>query len=484
MEETVPSDTITPPEDLTPDEKRSLLFNVSCSLEILMKDFDKDWWPLVSNIWTQWNSHTQVNGNVRKVFACRFTKHRVSSTRSKENIPNEKRRVTKIRPSKICNAKIRVWWLVSLKIVKVERYNNSSEHTHSLLESDRLKRSQATRTLVEKEAVKNYSPPAITSAIKEYASKLGLGASVSELKRKEVANIKYKVRGPMEAHLTCNSGLRSDISESVSFLIEKGYQVENYCVSHQSAKTTKGFVFAHPKQLEKLQRHGWLTLIDSTHKTNKYDWRLFTLYVRDTYGSWDVGAHFFVSNEDCDTVSEALKIIRSKCRQWSPRYFLLDQSGIEAKGIKKAFPGISAGEQQCDVILCVVHVMRTWMTKIYDKKTRDIMNAAMHKRTKALWARQHSPLLLQVTSTNPLESYHNELKRLTSFSHGLIGAAHNIINVDCKKRSESEVTAFDFHTKKISAYGVDNDIIEEIHKFPFPLQRLLVEEARAVMSRI
>ena len=39
----------------------------------------------------------------------------------------------------------------------------------------------------------------------------------------------------------------------------------------------------------------------------------------------------------------------------------------------------------------------------------------------ALWARQHSPLLLQVTSTNPLESYHSELKRLTSSLHGLIG---------------------------------------------------------------
>src|SRR5207245_1188156 len=39
----------------------------------------------------------------------------------------------------------------------------------------------------------------------------------------------------------------------------------------------------------------------------------------------------------------------------------------------------------------------------------------------ALWARQHSPLLLQVTTTNPLESYHSELKRLTSSLHGLIG---------------------------------------------------------------
>src|SRR5205085_2904314 len=89
------------------------------------------------------------------------------------------------------------------------------------------------------------------------------------------------------------------------------------------------------------------------------------------------------------------------------------------------------------------------------KKIWDIMIAAMHKRTKigceslvqdaidkctvpsiqnyirrnyirntqqwALWARQHSPLLLQVTSTNPLESYHSELKRSSSPKYGLIG---------------------------------------------------------------
>ena len=104
------------------------------------------------------------------------------------------------------------------------------------------------------------------------------------MQRKEVANIKYKVRGPMETHLMCNSDLKSDILKTVCFLKEKGYYVENYHVSHQSVKTTKGIVFAHPKQLEKLQCYGWLTLIDSTHKTNKYDWYLFTLYIRDTYG--------------------------------------------------------------------------------------------------------------------------------------------------------------------------------------------------------
>src|SRR5437764_12648112 len=117
--------------NLTPDEKRNLLFDVNCSLEIQMEDFDKNWWPLASNIWTQWNLYKQENGNVRKDFTCRFTKHRESSTRKKENIPNEKRRITKIRPSKLCHAKIRVLWLVSSKIVKVERYKDSPDHTHS-----------------------------------------------------------------------------------------------------------------------------------------------------------------------------------------------------------------------------------------------------------------------------------------------------------------------------------------------------------------
>ena len=208
---------------------------------------------------------------------------------------------------------IKVFWISSLKVVQVERYKNSPNHTHSLPEVDRMKRPKVIRSLVEIEAAKNYSPPAITSAVKEYATlELGLGECVRELKCKEVTNIKYKIRRPMETHLIGNSNLKLDISESVSYLTEQGYFVENY---RNSQRSTKGVVFAHPEQLKKLERHGWLTLIDSTHKTNRYDWRLFTLYVRDTYGCWNVGAHFFVSSEDADTVAEALTIIRNKyCR--------------------------------------------------------------------------------------------------------------------------------------------------------------------------
>ncbi|CAG8709186.1 12873_t:CDS:2, partial [Cetraspora pellucida] len=398
--------------------------------------------------------------------------HNESSTR-KEGIPSEKRRKTKVRPAGQCFAKIKVLHLVTDQVVQVERYLNSPDHAHTLEDSEKLKRSKAVRVLVEREAVKNYPSPAITSAIKEYATvNLGLSESIKELRCKEVANIKYKVRGSQNAPLIGNMQLALDIREN---------------------------------QLEKLQRFGWLTLLDSTHKTNRHDWCLFSLYIRDSHGCWNVGAHFFVSKEDSSTVAEALKIIKKL-------------GDIEGNAITLAFLGLQAGEQECSTIFCTIHVMRTWMSKVYDVKTRNEMIKAMHKQTKigykevvqqaadkcpvptiqkyivrnykknthqwALWARQHSPLLMQVTSTNPIESYHSELKRMTSPYHGLIGACHNIVAVDAKKWSDAEYVAFEFHTKKISAFGVDQEILNEVHKFPYPIQKKVIDEIFAVAKRL
>ncbi|RGB40502.1 hypothetical protein C1646_753225 [Rhizophagus diaphanus] len=193
--------------NLTPNEKRDLLFDVNRTLEIPMEVFNDEWWPLDSNIWTKWNSYEYVNGDIQKFFAYRFMKHRESSTREKENILNEKRRITKTRPPDVCSAMIKVLWIASLEVVQVE-------------------------SLVEIEVAKNYPPPAITSAVKEYAMlELDLGECIRELKRKEVTNIKYKIRGPTETRLIGNSNLKSDILESVSFLTEQEYLVKNFRVS-------------------------------------------------------------------------------------------------------------------------------------------------------------------------------------------------------------------------------------------------------------
>ncbi|CAG8809564.1 41764_t:CDS:2 [Gigaspora margarita] len=140
--------------------------------EVSIDDFNYAWWPLVSNIWTRFSYKNHAN----------------------ESIPLEKQRKTKIRPSNLCSAKIGVLHFVGVQKVQIERYNNSLDYTHILRKSEVLKHSDIVRKLVEEEAVKNYLPPTIMSMIKDCATrKLDLDASVKELKRKEVSNIKQRV---------------------------------------------------------------------------------------------------------------------------------------------------------------------------------------------------------------------------------------------------------------------------------------------------
>ena len=78
----------------------------------------------------------------------------------------------------------------------------------------------------------------------------------------------YKICEPLNFNLIGNSNLTFDISQFVSYLIEKGYHVKSYNLFSIFHKFTKSIIFAYSEQLKKLQHHGWLTLINSTHKTN------------------------------------------------------------------------------------------------------------------------------------------------------------------------------------------------------------------------
>ena len=120
-------------------------------------------------------------------------KHNQSSIR-KEEILIKKCWKTKIRLSNLYFAKIKVSWFITEGKVQIERYQDNPNHMHTLEESERLKRSQVVRNLVKQEAIKNYSPPAIISAVKEFTTeKLDLNSSIKELKHRKVTNIKNKV---------------------------------------------------------------------------------------------------------------------------------------------------------------------------------------------------------------------------------------------------------------------------------------------------
>lgn len=199
-----------------------------------------------------------------------------------------------------------------------------------------------------------------------------------------------------------------------------------------------GVVFASADQLEVLSRRGYLTLMDATHCTNWLDWLLYTIMVRDECGSWIPVGHFLTEKSDGDIVCEALKTLKNwvfgHCRRdWPLRYFLTDDSAVEQKAVRNAFAGLWA-----DHLLCSVHSERTLRRRFGAPKYREVlahMLAALHSRrtetgciqsinaaiqilvarkdeaqaqyienfwldSRAQWAnyaRDHSPLLLQVS---------------------------------------------------------------------------------------
>src|SRR3954469_11657811 len=53
-----------------------------------------------------------------------------------------------------------------------------------------------------------------------------------------------------------------------------------------------------------------------------------------------------------------------------------------------------------------------------------------------------------------------------------------------KKRLDSEKITFSFCSKYISVTGLDDEILKQIHKFPYPIQKLIVSETVGVMTRI
>ncbi|KAI9088538.1 hypothetical protein DFS34DRAFT_646232 [Phlyctochytrium arcticum] len=131
----------------------------------------------------------------------------------------------------------------------------------------------------------------------------------------------------------------------------------------------EGFTFAVEPGLRLLSTNSYLVLLDSTRKTNRFDWRLFTCMVRDNFGSWLPAAQFFVRTENADAVAKGLlelrKMVREVCSvEWQPRNMQIDQSNIENNGIRHAFLGMAAGEEEIKICFCKVHVVRTLMRRV------------------------------------------------------------------------------------------------------------------------
>lgn len=221
-----------------------------------------------------------------------------------------------------------------------------------------------------------------------------------------------------------------------------------------------GMAFASLDQQNILSTNGSLVLMDSTHKTNIFNMFLFTLYVKDKYNTWLPAGHFLLTNETNDAIAKGLDSIKSRCKNWTPFYFIVDDSGAEQVALEKIFGS------EVKVFLCTVHSARTLMRRLaHVRPVYSLMMDSMFTKTKhlclqkikqaldvaknmknikkyiqqnwlkdtskwAMWARQGSLALLQNRSTNAIESYHRLLKKKLKKRDNLIDCIKKIVKVN------------------------------------------------------
>jgi len=407
----------------------------------------------------------------------------------------------------------------------------SKEHTHTLLELDALKRNSALRDIAKAESSKGYAPAAITHVPRGVASETGqtdLEAAVGRyLTRKDIHNagMAWRQANPDPRNLHPTTSLEIDLSEAGKFLSTLHYRWERISSGElgKNSEPVQGLVWGHPSRLAVLQRRGVLVHMDATHNTNMRGWPLFTLMVRDEHGEWCACAHFLASNQTAELISGALTTIKRWC-QGLPhlRYFLTDDSAAKQSAVKKAFPGLLAGELEVSHFLCTVHSMRTLDRKLKAKKyaapKKNLLSAMFGCTTKpgclaeiqaalvatsdaemctyiekewlhtsdqwALYARQHSPLLLQVTTTNPVEAWHRRIKYGTSkgskSKHGFKGCCITLHEKATQLHTEREAAASKWRGSNLS--GTEQYL--EMHRFPVPIQKLLLDQSNAMHKRI
>ncbi|CAG8806185.1 7231_t:CDS:2, partial [Cetraspora pellucida] len=63
-------------------------------------------------------------------------------------------------------------------------------------------------------------------------------------------------------------------------------------------------------------------------------------------------------------------------------------------------------------------------------------------------------------------------------------ACKMILELDSKKDFDAKMAIIDFQTKKISIANIKPEFLVEIQKFPFPIQKLIAEEAYAISERL
>jgi hypothetical protein len=94
-------------------------------------------------------------------------------------------------------------------------------------------------------------------------------------------NSRMKTYLKNRASRAINACEESDVNTALEWLEQMGYLTQIFVASN----TSVGYVFAHPDQLQYIGQNGNIVLMDATHNTTHWDWKLFTVYFRTVAGT-------------------------------------------------------------------------------------------------------------------------------------------------------------------------------------------------------
>ena len=116
--------------------------------------------------------------------------------------------------------------------------------------------------------------------------------------------------------------------EAENWLLDNDYVAKSIgAIRECDGEPSEGLVFALPDRLQVLADRGMLSLMDATHDSNKLKWLLYTIMVRNQYGSYVPAAHILTQKQDSDIVAVGLREIRRLCQdRWTPKWILTDDS--------------------------------------------------------------------------------------------------------------------------------------------------------------
>jgi hypothetical protein len=102
----------------------------------------------------------------------------------------------------------------------------------------------------------------------------------------------------------------------------------------------------------------------------------------------------------------------------------------------------------------------------------------------AAYARQHSPLLMQITTTNPVEAWHNSLKRGPSTTvqvrtqMSLKGCVKTVMAIAKEWENRAQAAQNDAEHETLT----EAKVFPQLAYFPFPLQKRIIQQLREAIS--